>query len=54
MGLISEDELIELQPRVEIGRRVTRYFDQLEYLDHDRDMTRGPHFVRRPTTGSAG
>ena len=37
MGLITEAELIDLQPRVEIGRRVTRYFDQLEYLDHDRD-----------------
>ncbi len=37
MGMITEDELLELQPRVEIGRRVTRYFDQLEYLDHDRD-----------------
>ncbi len=37
MGLITEAELMDLQPRVEIGRRVTRYFDQLEYLDHDRD-----------------
>ncbi len=37
MGMITEEELLELQPRVEIGRRVTRYYDQLEYLDHDRD-----------------
>ena len=40
MGMITEDELLELQPRVEIGRRVTRYYDQLEYLDHDRDSGR--------------
>jgi hypothetical protein len=31
LGMISEDELRALQPRVQIGRRVTRYFDQLEY-----------------------
>lgn len=38
MGMITEDELHEeYQPRVEIGRRVTRYYDQLEYLDHVRD-----------------
>jgi biotin carboxylase len=38
LGEITEQELIdEYAPRVEIGRRVTRYYDQLEYLDHLRD-----------------
>ncbi len=38
LGQVTEEQLTEeYQHRVEIGRRVTRYYDQLEYLDHDRD-----------------